>query len=190
MGCVQSRIFPDVYKDKEPQAQSNNPNILRGDVALKVEARMKREKSLHDKMLSKTYAAEEISGRIMEERERLSLGTRSRATSGTSSPVPSNSTRKQVHFKTDGSGDVPKSKKGGKVKSSANSVSSDEKQISVTIAGINNIQSNDTSQTEQPITDQGSKDSNGFIPKKELTVIEERTSSRASGLSGSESKRG
>lgn len=96
----------------------------------------------------------------------------------------------QVHFKTDGSGDVPKSKKGGKVKSSANSVSSDEKQISVTIAGINNIQSNDTSQTEQPITDQGSKDSNGFIPKKELTVIEERTSSRASGLSGSESKRG
>lgn len=76
------------------------------------------------------------------------------------------------------------------MKSSANIVSSDEKQISVTIAGINNIQSNDTSQTEQPITDQGSKDSNGFIPKKELTVIEERTSSRASGLSGSESKRG
>lgn len=78
------------------------------------------------------------------------------------------------------------------MKSSANSVSSDEKQISVTIAGINTIQSNDTSQTEQLITDHGSnsKDSNGFIPKKELTVIEERTSSRASGLSGSESKRG
>lgn len=76
------------------------------------------------------------------------------------------------------------------MKSSANSISSDEKQISVTIAGINTIQSNDTSQTEQPITDHGSKDSNGFIPKKELPVIEERTSSRASGLSGSESKRG
>lgn len=76
------------------------------------------------------------------------------------------------------------------MKSSTNSASSDEKQISVTIAGVNNIQSNDTSQKEQPITDHGSKDSNGFIPKKELTVIEERTSSRASGLSGSESKRG
>lgn len=29
-------------------------------MALKVEARIKREKSLHDKMLSKTYAAEVI----------------------------------------------------------------------------------------------------------------------------------
>lgn len=72
------------------------------------------------------------------------------------------------------------------MKSSANSVSSDD----VTVAGVNNIQSNDTSHKEQPIPDHGSKDSNGFIPKKELTVIEERTSSRASGLSGSESKRG
>lgn len=76
------------------------------------------------------------------------------------------------------------------MKSSANSVSSDDKQITVTVAGVNNIQSNDTSHKEQPIPDHGSKDSNGFIPKKELTVIEERTSSRASGLSGSESKRG
>lgn len=43
------------------------------------------------------YIFQEISGRIMEERERLSLGTRSRATSGTSSPVPSNSTRSKAH---------------------------------------------------------------------------------------------
>lgn len=42
------------------------------------------------------YIFQEISGRIMEERERLSLGTRSRATSGTSSPVPSNSTRSKA----------------------------------------------------------------------------------------------
>ena len=53
-------FLSDVYKDKEKQTCSNNPNILRGDVSLKLEAKIKREKSLHDKMLSKTYAAEVI----------------------------------------------------------------------------------------------------------------------------------
>lgn len=48
-------------------------------------------------LLHVLYIFQEISGRIMEERERLSLGTRSRATSGTSSPVPSNSTRSKAH---------------------------------------------------------------------------------------------
>ncbi|XP_062571808.1 uncharacterized protein LOC134233798 [Saccostrea cucullata] len=187
MGCVQSRIFPDVYKDKD-KTPSNNPNILRGDVSLKFEAKIKREKTLHDKMVSKTFAAEEMSGRIMEERERLSLGTRSRATSGTSSPAPSNSTRKQVHFKADVSEDVPKFKKGGKVKNSVNHISSDEKQITVTIAGAHIIQSNDT--LDQPIHGNSSNDLNSSPKNNKLTTIEERTGSRASGHSASESKRG
>ncbi|XP_048777964.1 uncharacterized protein LOC125681790 [Ostrea edulis] len=189
MGCIQSRIFPDVYKDKD-QTPTNNPNILRGDVSLKFEAKVKREKSLHDKMVNKTFAAEEMSGKIMEEKERLSLGTRSRATSGTSSPVPNNSIRKQVHFKTDVNGDGPKSKKGGKAKSSKNHNGSDEKQITVTIAGVHSNQSNDNTKLEQPIQIDNSDDSNSSLRKDNLTTIEERTSSRASGHSISESKRG
>lgn len=91
----------------------------------------------------------------------------------------------QVHFKADGNGESLKSRKGGRVKSSVNSVGSDEKQISVTIAGV---QLNDTSEQDQPIGESGSN--NESLSKKELTIIEERTSSRASGLSASEAKRG
>lgn len=94
----------------------------------------------------------------------------------------------QVHFKADGNGESLKSRKGGRVKSSVNSVGSDERQISVTIAGVHSIQSNDTSEQDQPIGESGSN--NESLSKKELTIIEERTSSRASGLSASEAKRG
>ncbi|XP_021348642.1 uncharacterized protein LOC110447346 [Mizuhopecten yessoensis] len=102
MGCLSSKIFPsDSSNDKEPHEK--NPRVLVGDVTTKKEKKVERELKMKEKQLIRNSKAEEMSGKIMEEKERLSLGMRSRgtsqATSRAGSPTPTS--HKQVHFRPD-----------------------------------------------------------------------------------------
>ncbi|XP_069122006.1 uncharacterized protein [Argopecten irradians] len=103
MGCASSRqIFPsDSTSDEERPAK--NPRILVGDVTTKKEKKKEREMKMKEKQEMRNSKALEMSGRIMEEKERLSLGERSRgtsrATSRAGSPTPTS--HKQVHFRPD-----------------------------------------------------------------------------------------
>ncbi|XP_060077368.1 uncharacterized protein LOC132556931 [Ylistrum balloti] len=102
MGCMSSKIFPsDSSDDKKPR--DKNPSVLVGDVTTKHEKKEEREMKIKEKQFNRNTKAEEISGKIMEEKERLSLGARSRgtsqATSRAGSPTPTS--HKQVHFRPD-----------------------------------------------------------------------------------------
>lgn len=63
--------------------------ILRGDVAKRHDARAEREKLMREKQKKMTLAAETMSAQVLDERERLSLTSRSRATSRATSRTAS-----------------------------------------------------------------------------------------------------
>ncbi|XP_025113956.1 uncharacterized protein LOC112575979 [Pomacea canaliculata] len=117
MGCLSSKVGPDAETNPDsvpnenessvmqscagrntPQMEKDH-NIIRGDITRKYEARKAREETLRKKQLRITSAAEDLSHRIMEERDRLSLRshTVSRATSRTGSPSQQ---KKHVTFST------------------------------------------------------------------------------------------
>ncbi|XP_041370894.1 uncharacterized protein LOC121384530 [Gigantopelta aegis] len=100
MGCMSSKISPD-FEDKPKEATKGL--LLRGDVATKVESRNEREKKMKEKQIRITSAAEELCGRILEEKERLSINSRSRETSVNTSRVtsPSGERKKHVQFRKD-----------------------------------------------------------------------------------------
>ncbi|KAK7473835.1 hypothetical protein BaRGS_00034942 [Batillaria attramentaria] len=115
MGCFPAKISPGHENEKETQNHVKDKNILRGDVTQKYEARKLREIKLRQKQLRITTAAEErnscdidslgmafeLSGRVMEERERLSISSKSRATSRNTSRTGSPSQqRRHVTFNT------------------------------------------------------------------------------------------
>ncbi|XP_033762612.1 uncharacterized protein LOC117344064 isoform X2 [Pecten maximus] len=102
MGCGSSKIFPSDSPDDKERLEKN-PRVLIGDVTTKKEKKKEREMKIKEKQLIRNSKAMEMSGKIMEEKERLSLGMRSRgtsqATSRAGSPTPTS--HKQVHFRPD-----------------------------------------------------------------------------------------
>ncbi|XP_070175742.1 uncharacterized protein [Littorina saxatilis] len=104
MGCFPTKISPGydkIHKEKEDEANHKDKKVLRGDVTQRYEARKIREEKLRQRQIRITSAAEELSHKVMEERERLSINSKSRATSRTTSRAGSPSfQRKQVTFNT------------------------------------------------------------------------------------------
>ncbi|XP_052091648.1 eukaryotic translation initiation factor 5B-like [Mytilus californianus] len=199
MGCVSARIlFEDEEVKKPITKRYKNPKLMTGDITKKNESKLEREQAMKLRQQDRITAAEEISLRTLDEKERLSLGTRSRGTSRVSSRAGSPTQARKVHFKTeDGdkkqknnndqqstkqvqyelplqNGDVDNQSKHKKKKHSKNSV----KPITDKSTNDNKIQ--------QPITNNNT----GEVSEKEvkqlekkLSTIDERASSRNSGKS-------
>lgn len=101
MGCVSSRIIPDEDVKTPITKREKNPSIITGDINKKKEVKLEREKAMKLRQKDRITAAEEISLRTLEEKERLSLGTRSRGTSRVSSRAGSPTPVRKVHFKAE-----------------------------------------------------------------------------------------
>ncbi|XP_052220875.1 uncharacterized protein LOC127837663 [Dreissena polymorpha] len=116
MGCgasITQGIHPSIYNEtilKQKRAngevearpvKADNPNHLKGDYSQFQVAKHFREKQHKERSIKLFLAADEMSGKLLEEREMLSLGTRSRGTSRNTSratsPTPTN--RRSVQFK-------------------------------------------------------------------------------------------
>lgn len=101
MGCVSSQIFEEDETKRPVKKPIKNPNIITGDITKKNESKLERERAMRLRQEERIAAAEEISLRTIEEKERLSLGTRSRGTSRVSSRAGSPTPGKKVHFKNE-----------------------------------------------------------------------------------------
>ncbi|KAL4219462.1 hypothetical protein ACF0H5_022041 [Mactra antiquata] len=116
MGCSSStNVHPSIYNEtirKQQLANGEmkqtvppkciNENSLRGDYTQYQLAKHNREKIHKDRQIKIFMAADEMSGKLLEEREMLSLGTRSRGTSrNTSRATSPSNTRRSVQFKDD-----------------------------------------------------------------------------------------
>ncbi|KAK6194493.1 hypothetical protein SNE40_000118 [Patella caerulea] len=79
--------------------KTSNGHPLRGDVTKRVESQNERNQKILDSQKKICYKAEELSDRVLEEKDRLSLHSKSRGTSRTTSRTasPSNN-KKHVHF--------------------------------------------------------------------------------------------
>lgn len=105
MGCFKSKISPDYdklqKKKKLEEPEKREKKIVMTDVTQQYEARKLREEKTRQHQLKMAFAAEELSSKVMEERERLSIHTKSRATSRATSRTGSPSaSRRQVSFNT------------------------------------------------------------------------------------------
>ncbi|XP_076455144.1 uncharacterized protein LOC143289844 [Babylonia areolata] len=105
MGCFPAKVSPEYHEVSEEKGGAKpSPRelkLLRGDVTQRYEARKMREEKLRQRQLRITSAAEELSSRVMEERETLSINSKSRATSRNTSRAGSPSLqKKQVTFNT------------------------------------------------------------------------------------------
>lgn len=94
MGCGNSSpVHPAIYNEtigkkqkangvvKPKPVRESNPKHLTGDYSQFQVAKHQREKTHKDRQIKVFIAADEMTGRVLEEREMLSLGTRSRGTS-------------------------------------------------------------------------------------------------------------
>ncbi|XP_052788372.1 uncharacterized protein LOC128223133 isoform X2 [Mya arenaria] len=117
MGCsssTQADLHPSIYNETilkpklangeaapRPEKRVLPASHLQGDYSQFLVAKHAREKQLKDRQIKLFMAADAMSGRMLEEREMFSLGTRSRATSRdtsrATSPTPTN--RRSVQFK-------------------------------------------------------------------------------------------
>ncbi|KAK3779389.1 hypothetical protein RRG08_052609 [Elysia crispata] len=72
-------------------------SVLRGDVVKKYEARAERDRLMKEKQKKMALAAETMSAQVLDERERLSLTSRSRATSRATSRTASPTGGSKTH---------------------------------------------------------------------------------------------
>ncbi|RUS91957.1 hypothetical protein EGW08_000359 [Elysia chlorotica] len=80
--CTEGHVTVHAESDRET-------GVLRGDIVKKYEARADRERLLKEKQKKMALAAETMSAQVLDERERLSLTSRSRATSRATSRTAS-----------------------------------------------------------------------------------------------------
>lgn len=199
MGCVSARIlFEDEEVKKPITKRYKNPNLMTGDITKKNESKLEREKAMKLRQKDRITAAEEISLRTLDEKERLSLGTRSRGTSRVSSRAGSPTQARKVHFKTED----------GDKKQKSNNDQQNTKQVQYELPLQNGDVDNQSKHKKKkhsknsvkPITDKSTNDdkihqsitnnNTGEVSEKEvkqlekkLSTIDERASSRNSGKS-------
>lgn len=87
-----NKIYPEGFaltnNNSKAEAEARQRRI-RGDLTTYTEARDERNRKLRERVMTREKLAQEMSERVMDERERLSLSTvRSRATSRAASPRP------------------------------------------------------------------------------------------------------
>ncbi|CAC5380635.1 unnamed protein product [Mytilus coruscus] len=192
MGCVSARIiFEDEEVKKPITKRYKNPNLMTGDITKKNESKLEREKAMKLRQQDRITAAEEISLRTLDEKERLSLGTRSRGTSRVSSRAGSPTQARKVHFKTED----------GDKKQKSNNDQQNTKQVQSDVDNQSKHKKKKHSKNSvKPITDKSTNDdkihqsitnnNTGEVSEKEvkqlekkLSTIDERASSRNSGKS-------
>ncbi|XP_063422398.1 uncharacterized protein LOC134706946 [Mytilus trossulus] len=200
MGCVSARILFEDEEVKKPLTKRyKNPNLITGDITKKNESKLERDKAMKLRQQDRITAAEEISLRTLDEKERLSLGTRSRGTSRVSSRAGSPTQARKVHFKTE---DGDKNQKNNTDQQSTRQVQYElplqngdadnqskhkkkKKHMKNSVQPITEKSTNDD-KIQQPI----SNNNTGEVIVKEvkklekkLSTIDERASSRNSGKS-------
>lgn len=200
MGCVSARmLFEDEEVKKPITKRYKNPNLITGDITKKNESKLERDKAMKLRQQDRITAAEEISLRTLDEKERLSLGTRSRGTSRVSSRAGSPTQARKVHFKTE---DGDKKLKNNHDQQSTKQVQYEQplqngdvdnqskhkkkKHMKNSVQPITDKSTSDD-KIQQPITNNntGEVSETTEVKKleKKLSTIDERASSRNSGKS-------
>lgn len=195
MGCVSARVIPDDEVKQPLKKREKNPSIISGDITKKIEAKFERERAMKLRQHDRVAAAEEISFKTLEEKERLSLGTRSRGTSRVSSRSGSPTQTRKVHFKGEEKVDE-KNNKNKEEQTKTNSVQSETLQNGNVDKHYikpkkkkrekNSVKpSSEKTDSYQPITNNNTDElvNHELIQYERLSTIDERASSRTSGKS-------